>query len=337
MTSAFFELDAPVTDMLDLVASGRYDDYSSGQSNFSPKVGFKFSPIESPVATRHLLGGLPHPELQRGLWPAVHRLRDPPVDCTTYAAWCASHNNNAYATSPYSLGLTQIGKPDLDPEESKSYTLGVVWQTANNVTLTLDYWNIKVDGLIAGVTNTAEAEDQYYSNNGVVNLAGITVIPGTPDPAYPNALPILGFVQSSFTNQDTQKVSGVDFNGTVTVPIGSVDWTSSLDMSYLIQYELTRAGGRSRSLPGYAEPLQHHVLLGRSEGARQLAEHVPVQRQADGVADDLLHQRLRYGLDRLRWYQGKLRSTTHTTMDRRRPMLDGSPVTAIPMRSGTRT
>ena len=32
--------------MLELIASGRYDEYSTGQSNFSPKFGFKFTPVE---------------------------------------------------------------------------------------------------------------------------------------------------------------------------------------------------------------------------------------------------------------------------------------------------
>ena len=40
------EIDAPVLKQLDLVASGRFDDYSTGQSNFSPKLGFKWTPIE---------------------------------------------------------------------------------------------------------------------------------------------------------------------------------------------------------------------------------------------------------------------------------------------------
>jgi len=80
------------------------------------------------------------------------------------------------------------------------------------------------------------------------------VIPGNPDPAYPNALPILGFVQSSFTNQDKEKLSGVDFNGTVTIPVGNVDWTSSLDMSYMVQYQLTRADGTVEDYQGTLSP-----------------------------------------------------------------------------------
>src|SRR5690606_22697373 len=43
--SAFFELSAPIIDQLELGFSGRYDDYSTGQSNFSPKLSAKFTPI----------------------------------------------------------------------------------------------------------------------------------------------------------------------------------------------------------------------------------------------------------------------------------------------------
>ena len=121
----------------------------------------------------------------------------PPRCVDEFAAFCAAHgNNDAYYTS-YSLGLTQTGDPELDPEESTSYTLGLIFQPLSNLTFTVDWWQIEVENLIVGVTSTAEAEAQYYSNNGVVNIPGITVVPGNPDPNFPNALPILGFIQSA--------------------------------------------------------------------------------------------------------------------------------------------
>ncbi|WP_164107730.1 TonB-dependent receptor domain-containing protein, partial [Serratia marcescens] len=46
VTSAFGELSVPVFEFLELNASGRYDHYSTGQSNFSPKVGAKIKPFE---------------------------------------------------------------------------------------------------------------------------------------------------------------------------------------------------------------------------------------------------------------------------------------------------
>ena len=214
VTSVFFEIDAPLLETLDLVASGRYDDYSSGQSNFSPKVGIKFTPFDALTLRGTWSQGFRIPSFNEASACRPPVMSPRTVDCEAYADFCAAHGNNAYATNPYSLGLTQTGDPALDPEKSDSYTAGFIWQVTDNFQATVDFWKIKVDGLITGVTNTSEAEDQYYSNNGVVDLPGITVLPGNPDPAFPNALPLAGFIQSAYTNQDSQTVQGIDFGAT---------------------------------------------------------------------------------------------------------------------------
>ena len=45
ISAAYFEIDAPILDILDVNASGRYDHYSEGYNHFSPKIGVKFTPI----------------------------------------------------------------------------------------------------------------------------------------------------------------------------------------------------------------------------------------------------------------------------------------------------
>lgn len=255
VTSAFFEVDAPVLESLDLIASGRYDDYSSGQTNFSPKVGFKFSPIDSVSFRGTWSQGFRIPSFNEsfGLPTTGYVTRE--VNCAEFADFCAAHGGNAYATTPYSLGLTQTGDPALDPEESESFTAGVIWQATDTLSLTVDYWNIQIDGLIAGVTSTEEAEDQYYANNGVVNIPGITVVPATPDPAFPNALPLLGFIESSYSNQDSQEVSGIDFAANISeIPLGTVGWSSRLTLSYLGKYQLTTQEGEVLNYEGTLSP-----------------------------------------------------------------------------------
>jgi iron complex outermembrane receptor protein len=177
------------------------------------------------------------------------------VDCTDFADFCNAHNNNAYATAQYSLGLTQTGDPTLDPEESTSYTAGIIWSPLDNLTLTVDYWNIEVSGLITGVTDTSEAERQYYSNNGVVDIEGITVIPAPPDASFPNALPLIGFIQSSYQNQDKQEVNGWDFSATLAgIDVGPTVWTSRLDASFMNEYTLTTDAGDKLEYAGTLSP-----------------------------------------------------------------------------------
>jgi iron complex outermembrane receptor protein len=239
VSSAYFELSAPLFEQLELLASGRYDDYSTGQSNFSPKFGFKVTPIDMIAFRGTWSEGFRIPSFNEAFGLPTTGYVSRTVNCTTYAAFCASHGNNAYATAPYNLGLTQTGDPTLDPEESESFTFGIVFEPLRAVSFTIDYWNIEVDGLITGVTSTAAVEAAYYANNGVVNIPGYNVIPGTPDPAFPNALPVLGFVETAYANQDRQEVSGVDFGVNFSIPIGdTVRLNSYLDISHLNSYEL---------------------------------------------------------------------------------------------------
>jgi iron complex outermembrane receptor protein len=241
--SAFFEISAPIVEQFELLGSGRYDSYSTGQDNFSPKVGFKFSPIDMVTLRGTYSEGFRIPSFNEAFGDPTTGFVSRTVNCAEFADWCASHGNNAYATQPYSLGLTQIGNPELDPEESTSYTVGLILQPLNNLTLTIDWYEITVEGLITGVTSTAAAESQYYANNGVVNIPGITVIPGNPDPAFPNALPLIGSIQRSYSNQDEQIVSGFDFGATADFELGATTWTSTLELSYLERFELRTDDG----------------------------------------------------------------------------------------------
>lgn len=240
--SAFFELMAPIVDELELTVSGRYDDYSTGQENFSPKVGLLFSPI---------------PELQlRGTWAKGFRIpsfnesfglpttgyvtQGGSTFCASYAAFCAAHGSNAYASQSFSVGLTQVGNPALDPEKSTSYNFGVSVEPISNVRLTVDLWRIEVDNLIVGVTNIGPVIDQYYQNGGVVSIPGVTVIQGQPDPAFPNALPHIGFIQAPYQNADSQVVQGIDFGINAGFDVtDAIRLTSSLEGSWLHKSHLT--------------------------------------------------------------------------------------------------
>jgi iron complex outermembrane receptor protein len=253
--SAFFELSAPVFKQLELMASGRFDKYSTGQDNFSPKFGFKVTPIEQIAIRGTYSKGFRIPSFNESFGLPTTGYVTRTVNCTTFAAYCAAHGGNAYATQPYAVGLTQTGNPELDPEKSTSYTFGLVLEPVSNLSFTLDYWNIEVKDLIVGVTDTSVAEQQYYANNGVVNVPGMNVIPGVPDPAFPNALPALGFIETSFTNQDKQEVSGVDFGANFTLPLGdALTWRTSLDASYLLKYELTTDAGDVLEYDGTLSP-----------------------------------------------------------------------------------
>ena len=265
--SAFFEINAPVLDFLEVNGSGRYDKYSTGQDAFSPKVGVKLTPIPELAIRGTFSKGFRIPSFNEAFGlPTTGYITQtpgcgnanatPPVPPSPqYAAFCAAHANNNYATGNYSVGLTQVGNPALDPERSTAYTAGVVFEPIRNVSLTVDWWRIEVKDLIGPPGGQGTAIQQYYANNGVVSVPGYTAIPGTPDPAFPAALPLLGFLQSSFTNQDEQLVTGIDFGVNVSYPISdTITFRSIADASWLMKYELTRDTGNVERYDGTLSP-----------------------------------------------------------------------------------
>jgi iron complex outermembrane receptor protein len=246
--SGFFELSAPVLKQLELAASGRFDDYSSGQSNFSPKVGFKFTPVEQLAIRGTFSKGFRIPSFNESFGLPTTGFVTAAVDCDSpiYAAFCAAHGgeDEPYVTGTYSLGLTSVGNPELEPEKSTSFTAGLVYEPMRNVSFTLDFWRIEVKNLITSITDTTAAQEAYYSStDGTVNIPGISVRPGVPDPVYPNALPLLGFIQSSFANQNKEEVSGIDLGANFTIPFGdAASLRSAVEVSYLQKFDLTHDG-----------------------------------------------------------------------------------------------
>jgi iron complex outermembrane receptor protein len=253
--SAFFEISAPVLKQLELIASGRYDEYSSGQSNFSPKFGFKVTPIEQIALRGTWSEGFRIPSFNEAYGLPTTGYVTAQVNCATAGTYCAAHGNNAYATAPYSVGLTSVGNPELDPEESTAFTVGLVIEPMSNLNFTLDYWNIEVEGLIKGVTAGTTLINQWYTNGGDPGIPGIVMLPAQPDPAFPNALPALGFMQASFDNLESQVASGVDIGANLSLPIGdAVTWRSSLDASYMISFEQTKEDGTVQRYDGTLSP-----------------------------------------------------------------------------------
>ncbi len=254
--SAFFEINAPIIEQFEINGSGRYDDYSSGQSNFSPKIGAKFTPIPQAAIRGTYSKGFRIPSFNEafGLPTTGYITRQLDRSNPAQAAFIAAHGGNTYASDSFSVGQTTTGNPSLDPEKSTSWTVGAIFEPIRRVSLTVDYWNIKIKGIIGAADDTGVFE-QYYANNGVVNVPGITVRPGIADVNFPNALPHIGFIESSFQNGDSQQVSGIDVGANVQFPISdNITLTSAFEATYLIKFERTLESGVTQRYDGTLSP-----------------------------------------------------------------------------------
>ena len=165
-------------------------------------------------------------------------------------------NTNPYAQA-YSLGSGSTGNPNLKPEKSRSFTAGIVAEPVRNVSFTVDYYNIKKTDVIVTGPDALTARANYFA--GTALPAGYTVSAvDSPDPLFPNALPRVLIINVPFVNAGSIKSSGLDFGANVTVPIADgVKFTSRLDMTYVIQYDLDPAtGGKIQKYAGTLGPYE---------------------------------------------------------------------------------
>ena len=96
----------------------------------------------------------------------------------------------------------QGGNPALNPEKSKSYTVGLVLQPIANLSGTVDYWNIKVDNVI-GVIGANLALQQCLNAGQFCNLIH-------RDPTLGTLWLSGGFITNTNLNLGTYKTDGVD-------------------------------------------------------------------------------------------------------------------------------
>jgi iron complex outermembrane receptor protein len=263
--SAFYEVGAPIVEQLELSASGRYDDYSSGQSNFSPKFGAKLKPVDQILLRGTWSKGFRIPSFNEAFGLPTTGYTTLSVNCTTYAAFCASHGNNTYATGQYSLGRTSVGNAALSPEKSTSWTAGAVFEPIRNVSFTIDYFNIKVRDVIGNISAAdQDAALAAYLINGTTTgvVPNVTVVPGPADPQFPTARALPQFITFSFQNADEERVQGIDFGLDVRRDFGGVTLYSSADASYLIKYEVARKSGTVERYDGSLSPCDYTSCSG---------------------------------------------------------------------------
>ncbi len=265
VSSAFGEINAPIFDQLLLNASGRYDHYSTGQGAFSPKLGFKLTPIKQLTI--------------RGTWSRGFRIPSfaeaNALPTTGYVNNNAAIFNDAYLASygcttanfstacptylrSGSYGATTLASPNLKPERSRSFTGGIVFEPIRNVSFTVDYFNIKKTNAITSLT-AGDALSAYYSGQAIP--AGFQITTDAADPAHPNALPRVLYVTSALVNANTVQSSGIDFGINSRVTFHGITWTSNLDATMQIELSTTFPDGHKEN---YVDTIGNYNLTAGS-------------------------------------------------------------------------
>ncbi|MEO7691883.1 MAG: TonB-dependent receptor [Sphingomonas sp.] len=253
--SAYFEINAPVLNVLEVSGSGRYDHYSSGQSNFSPKVGVKFTPIKQIALRGTFSKGFRIPSFaESGALPTTGYVTVSPSSLLQNAPdFYNSHlttggGPNQYLTT-YSIGETTVGNPNLKPEKSRNFTVGAIIEPIPNLSFTVDYYNIEKTNAITAV-NFQAAINNYYAT-GDLTYNNVVITPDQVDTEHPTSQARVAFAQGTFINANKINTSGLDFGVKGRFRLGNnIRFTTSADATYVINLDTSFPDGHVEHYAG---------------------------------------------------------------------------------------
>lgn len=219
--AVFAELAVPVVKGLEATLAVRHDEYSDFGGTTNPKVALKYMPVKQVLVRGSYNTGFRAPSFfqlytQQALAQIPGNIADPLLcpggsvpgsDLTV----CAIRPN----------GLTG-GNPDLKPEESKQWTVGIVLSPTDWFTAAIDVWEIKRTNLIYQLTpqqiiaNYPQFGEAYIQRGTDNRIDG----PG-------------GFIRAGFVNADGDITRGTDLSLQATMNLGGGRLTGTLDGTYI--------------------------------------------------------------------------------------------------------
>ena len=232
VTAAYAELVAPVTKTIELNAALRNDRYSDWGNAITPKVGAKWKAADSVVFRGSYAEGFRAPgagESGKSQVSAYTLVTDPtrcpagkvltgglPTDCGTQQVVAFSSGN-----------------PNIQPEKSKSWNLGMVLEPTKNLNVSVDFWRIERTNEILGV------DPQLVLNNpSAYPSAQVVRDLNNGIPGVANSGSILA-VLAPYANGLSTKTNGVDIDMRYRFPTldNGVKLSGRLDISHISSFD----------------------------------------------------------------------------------------------------
>lgn len=183
-TAAYIDMETEFGDNFTAAAAARYEHHENFGSTFDWKLSGRYQFTDA-LAMRSTVN-------------TGFRVPTPGQVNTLNLTTSADTSGNLIPSGFYPVDhpvARALGATPQDNEQSTSFTVGMVWEATQNVTLTLDYYHISIDDRIGALDKT-------------VNQAAVDILVAE---GFPNAQLLLNSSASYFSNAFDSKVSGIDF------------------------------------------------------------------------------------------------------------------------------
>jgi len=215
--AAYAEVYLPIVKTLDVTLAVRRDEYDTFGATTNPKYSFKWQPIDSLAFRGAYSTGFKAPEFTK-LFAGVNRVdyfgRDlvDPASCPS-----GSVNSAIPGCEMIQPVITTGGKTDLEPEESKQKSIGLVFAPSGRFNISLDWWEIERINTIR-VPNLATLTANYdlFSANWIRDGAGRVVE-----------------IDQRYINSGGTLTRGVELDANLTGELAGGGWFVNLNGSYI--------------------------------------------------------------------------------------------------------
>ncbi|MCC2954269.1 TonB-dependent receptor [Massilia sp. IC2-477] len=282
--AAFAEIEAPVTSTLTLTGAARLDKYEDFDAHVSPKLAFRWTPNSKFLLRGTVESGFRAPNLTESAQSSKFAFDNGVVDprrCPQALRLATDLRNQAAAlpsSDPNSAILNARAdsvegnecaagvfsnvrnNPDLEPETSRSATVGFVVEPIKGYNLALDYWRIERKDEI-GLKSTSDllaAENDQPA--GVIErdlLANDKTFTAAERAQYGVTTGALVGTSGRFENVSKTKTSGIDLTGSARFPTRYGRFNIDANATYLfdLRYFSTTLNGYGDNLAGrYGAP-----------------------------------------------------------------------------------
>jgi iron complex outermembrane receptor protein len=197
VASAFTEFDVPVTRELRAQLAARADHYSDYGNSLTPKIAVAWTPVREIKVRGSAASGFRAPSLvesDKTDFPSFNYLEFDRKRCGQFNVDCGG----------YPISGVLRANPNLQPEKSRSYTLGLVLEPRVGTTLAMDYWQVERRNEISRmdfdtILRNEDGGDPMYAGR-------VTRMPGDTVPGRVTS------VEMQFVNLGRTQTRGVDLD-----------------------------------------------------------------------------------------------------------------------------
>jgi iron complex outermembrane receptor protein len=259
--AAYTELVAPVFKRLELDAAVRWDHYNTYGDSVTPKFGVKYAPLEQ-LAFRGTYGQgfrAPNPAeagtagslFAAGVFPD-------PVLCKQNAQGQQLPGSFPLTCNLVPTGL-QTTNPNLKPEKSTNYTLGIIMTPIEQIKLSVDYWDVKIKQDVVSASELVDLGVPLQSLQfNIVRGSPVMLQQVQPNGSLATALTPVGLILAQdfpYVNATQTEVNGIDLDLDSHIDVGIVGKLSaSLNYTHMFHYYLTAPGAITTDLAGTHGP-----------------------------------------------------------------------------------